>query len=497
MNTPSDFAPRFCACLPSPSRVRNLFAQPARIPVSFDRLPLTPMASAPDSTLPGFPPDTADPSVLARAYRFANVVWLAARVYTGYKSIQLWTRFISARNKDALYRRQNLRAARALYATAVRLEGLLIKASQFIATRADVLPDEWVSTLSGLQDRVPPRPFAIIREQVERELARPLDSVFAEFEPAPIASASLAQVHAARLRDGRPCAVKVQYPGIEGIVRGDLRNMMLVLRWLAWFEPDFDYRVIAREALKYIPMELDFEHEASNADRIRANFAGTPDVIIPEIYRDFTTRRVLTMELIDGIKVSDVAALERAGIDKRAVAQKLIDYFCEMILRDGFFHADPHPGNILVQPGPKLVFLDFGLAKDFPPRFREGIVRLTFAILTSDRDAIVKAFTELGFRTRDGSQGSLLALSDLFLAATVRSNKAYADRELIEQFSDELPKALRANPIVEVPGDVLLVSRVMGLLSGLGKTLDSRVNLYATIMPYARRLMTAHPAAAK
>jgi aarF domain-containing kinase len=178
------------------------------------------------------------------------------------------------------------------------------------------------------------------------------------------------------------------------------------------------------------------------------------------------------------------------------VAQKLIENFCDQILRDGFFHADPHPGNILIQPGPKIVLLDFGLAKDFPATFRDGLVRLTFAILTSDRAGIINAFKELGFRTRNGSSDTLLALSDLFLGNTIKSKKAYADKELVEQFSEEFPRAIRANPVVEVPADVLLVSRTMGLLSGLGKTLDSQVDLFTTIMPYAQRLMMAQASSA-
>ena len=180
--------------------------------------------------------------------------------------------------------------------------------------------------------------------------------------------------------------------------------MTMVLRWLAMLERDFDYRVLMREALKYVPMELDFIHEADNSDTMRRNFAADPDVIVPEVYREFTTRRVLTMELVEGIKVTDIDALERAGIDKHLVAQKLIEIFCDQVLRDGFFHADPHPGNILVQPGPKIVLLDFGLAKDFPPTFRDGIVRLTFSILTANRDGIIAAFHELGFRTRNGNR---------------------------------------------------------------------------------------------
>ena len=430
-----------------------------------------------------------EPGRLVRAWRFVSVAWVAARIYAGYKSIQLWSRIAGDARKEERYRRQDGRAARALYRSAVRLQGMLIKACQFIATRADVLPDAWVDTLSGLHDHVSPRPFAAIRERVERELGRPLDAVFAEFEPQPLASASLAQVHAARLHDGRRCAVKVQYPGIEGIVRADLRNLAVILRVLAWLEHDFDFRVLMREAFKYIPMELDFEHEADNCETIARNLAARADVVVPRVYREFSTRRVLVMELIEGIKITDVAALERAGIDKQAVAQKLMEVFCEQVLRDGFFHADPHPGNVMVQPGPRLVLLDFGLAKDFPPRFRDGIVRLTFSILTVDNAGIAAAFEQLGFRTRDGSPETLITLANLLLGNTIRRGRAYADKQLIEEFSEELPRALRVNPIVEVPADVLLVTRVMGLLSGLGKTLDSRVDLFATIMPYAQRLL--------
>jgi predicted unusual protein kinase regulating ubiquinone biosynthesis (AarF/ABC1/UbiB family) len=430
-----------------------------------------------------------EPGGLVRVWRFISVAWVAARIYAGYKSIQLWSRIVGDARKEERYRRQDGRAARGLYRSAVRLQGMLIKACQFIATRADVLPDAWVNTLSGLHDHVPPRPFAAIRERVERELGRPLNAVFAEFDPQPLASASLAQVHAARLHDGRRCAVKVQYPGVEGIVRADLRNLAVILRVLAWLEHDFDFRVLMREAFKYIPMELDFEHEADNCETIARNLAARADVLVPRVYREFSTRRVLVMELIEGIKITDVAALERAGIDKQAVAQKLMEVFCEQVLRDGFFHADPHPGNVMVQPGPRLVLLDFGLAKDFPPRFRDGIVRLTFSILTVDNAGIAAAFEQLGFRTRDGSPETLITLANLLLGNTIRRGRAYADKQLIEEFSEELPRALRVNPIVEVPADVLLVTRVMGLLSGLGKTLDSRVDLFATIMPYAQRLL--------
>jgi predicted unusual protein kinase regulating ubiquinone biosynthesis (AarF/ABC1/UbiB family) len=285
--------------------------------------------------------------------------------------------------------------------------------------------------------------------------------------------------------------VKGQDPGIAGIVRADLRNLMLTLRILARLEPDFDFRVIAHEILKYIPLELDFLNEARNCETIRRNFAQRADVVIPAVYHELSSSRVLTMELLDGVKVTDVAEQRRIGVDPRAVGQKLIEIFTEMILRDGFFHADPHPGNILVQKGPRIVLLDFGLAKDFPAAFRDAMVRLTFAILTSNQHAILAAFQDLGFRTREPSPETLLTLADLFLGNSVKRNRAFADHELIAEFSDELPRALRSNPIVEVPADVLLVNRVMGLLSGLGKTLDSQVNMFATLMPYASELMNS------
>jgi predicted unusual protein kinase regulating ubiquinone biosynthesis (AarF/ABC1/UbiB family) len=442
------------------------------------------------SNNPGdFPNSIPEPGLATRTYRFASVLMLAARIYSRYKVIQLWSRYFGQNHKEQRYRRQDIRAARAMYAASVRLEGLLIKACQFIATRADILPDEWVGTLSGLHDSVPPRPFATIRQQVENELHRPLEVIFDEFNPSPLASASLAQVHQARTLDGRQCAVKVQYPGIEGIIRADLRNLMFTLRMLARLERELDFRIIARELFKYIPMELDFLNEARNCETLRTNFASREDVLIPKVYHEFTTRRVLTMEMVEGVKITDVEGMARAGIDKHQVAQKLIEIFTEMILRDGFFHADPHPGNILVQPGPRLVLLDFGLAKDFPRAFRDAMVRLTFAILTSNREAIIAAFHDLGFRTRDSSPETLLMLADLFLGNSVKRNRAYADRELVDEFAEQLPRTLRANPIVEVPADVLLVNRVMGLLSGIGKTLDSKVNLFSTLMPYANELM--------
>jgi predicted unusual protein kinase regulating ubiquinone biosynthesis (AarF/ABC1/UbiB family) len=212
--------------------------------------------------------------------------------------------------------------------------------------------------------------------------------------------------------------------------------------------------------------------------------AGRPDVLVPAIVRPLSTRRVLVMEYAPGVRVTDVEGLRAIGVDPAAVAPRLLDLFCEQILVHGFFHADPHPGNILVQPGGRLVLLDFGLVKDVPAGFRDGLVRLTAAIVGGDRAATAAAFRALGFETREASDESLAWLGEMFLGWALRNGRSFADPEMVAQFGQEMPAIMRANPLVRVPSDVLLVGRVMGLLSGVGKQLGSAVDLGALLLPY-------------
>ncbi|MBI3781986.1 MAG: AarF/ABC1/UbiB kinase family protein [Deltaproteobacteria bacterium] len=416
--------------------------------------------------------------------RFVPVARMVARIYAGYKGIQLLGRALGEDRVDWMYHRQHRMAAEAIYETATQLEGLLIKACQFLGTRADILPDEFIEVLSRLQDRVPARPFSELAAHVEDQLRRPIAAVFAEIDPHPVASASLAQVHRAVLHNGQEVAVKVQYPEIAALVDVDLQNLGFLINLLARVEHSFDLRLVLREIKRYVPLELDFQNEAQNAERIRANLRHRGDVVIPQIVHELTTSKLLVMEYLPGIRVTDVDRLSAAGIDKHAVAQTLTEIFCHQILVDGFFHADPHPGNILVRPGPQLVLLDFGLAKDFPAGFRQGVTKLAAAILMQDRSTIAQAFRDLGFQTKNPDVDTLVALGDAFLGQVVRSGKAYADEALIEQFSKDLSQALRANPLVEAPSDILLVVRVMGLLSGIGKQLDSRVDPLGLMLPF-------------
>lgn len=420
-----------------------------------------------------------------RMGRFLAIAQMVVRIYSGYKFIQLYGRFVSRRGLEERYRRHHRRSAELIYRTALRLEGWLVKACQFIGTRADILPSEYIEVLSRLHDQVPPRPFSVMKRRLEAELSKSLENVFASFSAQPIAAASLAQVHEAVLLDGRRAAVKVQYPDIAALVDLDVRNIAFFVEWLARLEPRYDFRFIVKELQRYIPLELDFVHEGKNAEMVRRNFAARgDDVVVPQIYWEYTTPRLLVMEFMEGAKVTDVEALRREGIDPRTVAQQLTNAYLQQILLDGLFHADPHPGNLLVQPGPKLVFLDFGLTKDLPPEFPTEIARLTTAIVTQNSKEIVASFRRLGFLTKHGGDESLLVLGEAMLGHSVKENKSYADPDMVDHFNAELAEAMRNDPIVEAPSDLVLVGRVMGLLSGVGKQLGSEVNLLATLTPY-------------
>ncbi len=371
--------------------------------------------------------------------------------------------------------------AEKLYAAAIRNQGLLIKTAQFLSSRPDIVPDEYIDVLTGLQDEVPPEPMPVVRRLIESEMGQKLETVFSQFDEEPVAAASLAQVHRAVLHDGRMVAVKVQYSGIERLVTDDLKNNDLFIKILGKLDHTLDFRFISEEMNKMVPLELDFIHEGKSAERIAANFAGVEDIVVPEIYWEHTTRRVLVMQFLNGVKVTDEKGLERLGVDPADVAKVVIVAFSEMLLQHGLFHADPHPGNLLVAAGPKLILVDFGQVKEVGPQFRFVFAQMTQALVADDNTALGQSFRDLGFRMKDDSAEGYRELGRTYVGDIARemseTDSGWAKPEMFETSYRDMLRLLRANPLIKIPADLLFVGRVMGLLNGLSMTLGSRTNM--------------------
>ena len=417
---------------------------------------------------------------VTRLRRTLRVGVLAARLWAHYKLPEYWGKLLGRGAPDeASKRRRHEIAAGWILDCALDMRGVIIKMCQAIATRADVFPPEFVEELKKCHDAVPAKPFAVVREAVERELGKPLGALFAEFSETPIASASLAQVHAARLLSGEEVAVKVQYPDIEDIVRTDLRNMERACRVYERFDPQpLELLPLLRELTTHIGMELDMRREAISADRVRALFADDPRVWIPRVHHELSTARVMVMERVSGMKVTDKAALEAAGLDPADVVQDLMRVYVRMILAAGFFQADPHPGNLMVTREGRLIVLDFGLSKELPDGYGLGLFELMFSMMTMNESAMIRAFSELGFETKTGDRNTFLLIARRMMS---RSRTGTFEGEFTEEMTDELFDAIREDPVVRVPSDFVLVGRVFSFLSGIAHTLGSRANVLSAM----------------
>jgi predicted unusual protein kinase regulating ubiquinone biosynthesis (AarF/ABC1/UbiB family) len=428
-------------------------------------------------------------SLATRARRARRIGATVGRAWLGLRTQRWIERNLSPRDMEARWREQHRRNAEDLYGAAVELQGLILKTAQLLGSRPDVLPPPAIAVLSRLQDRVPARPYAVVRRAVERELGRPLGDVFESFAKGPVASASLAQVHEARLRDGRRVAVKVQYPEIATLVRSDLASLRFLLGTLARVEREFDWQPLLDELAEAVPRELDFLEEGRSAERVARDLARRSDVRVPGVIWEHSTRRVLVMEFAEGIRIGDVAALRAAGLDPARLARSLLEIWSEQILAHGFFHADPHPGNLLVDPeGPRLVLLDFGLSKELPGAFRAGVLEFAAALLGGRDERLGAALQMLGFETRTGRADSLQAIAEvLHWAGQQIRARGRLDPETLARLRTELPERIRRDPIVRIPHHLVLVGRALGLLSGQVAALGAQLDLLPVLAPHLAR----------
>ncbi|MBD8023508.1 ABC1 kinase family protein [Microbacterium gallinarum] len=399
------------------------------------------------------------------------------------------------------------RLARRFHALAVSLGGLMIKVGQFMSSRLDVLPPEITKELEGLQDEVPPVDFAAIRALAEAELGAPLESVFASIDPVPVAAASLGQAHRGRLSPADAAdagfvdvVVKVQRPGIEKIVDVDLAALRRVAGWLDRVKvvaAHVDLPVLIEEFAATSLEEIDYFHESRNAARFAENFADDPRVRVPEIAWERTTRRVLTLEDVTAVKIIDLDGLRAAGIDPAEVAAEFATVMFDQLFRDGYFHADPHPGNLFVTPTPggerpwQLTFVDFGMMGEVPDRLRRDLQAVMIAVASRNGTQLIDSIRDVGVLLPSADTAELeRAMTALFarFGGMGFAELQKVDPREFQAFATEFGDVIRSLPF-QLPENFLLIVRAVSLTSGVCSSLEPDFNMWDAVEPYAAQLV--------
>lgn len=363
-----------------------------------------------------------------------------------------------------------------------------IKLGQILSTRPDLVPPAYIQELIKLQDTVPPAEWEAIRAQIEAELGGTLEELFASFETEPLAAASLAQVHAATLPTGEEVVVKVQRPGIEEIIAVDLEILFDLARLIQERTPlgeFYDLPEIAEEFAFTLRAEMDYRREGRNADRFRRNFADEPTLYIPKVYWDYTTSRVLVLERIHGIKIDDIEALDAAGIDRHQVALNAARIIIKEVLIDGFFHADPHPGNFFVMDGAVIGAMDFGMVGRLSPALRSELIRLYVVAIGLDSERIVEQLVRMGAAghrvDQAGLRRDLERLLSKYYGLPLKEIRA---REVMEEV---MPIAFRHR--LRLPSELWLLGKTLAMMEGVGLKLDPDFDIFEVSEPFVRRLM--------
>jgi ubiquinone biosynthesis protein len=434
-------------------------------------------------------------------WRFVRAYSTTFLVIASYVRLSFASRFFGRGYRERHIRKVHQRNARRVYRTILALQGLFIKVGQLLSILANFLPEEFRAELEGLQDQVPPRPYAQIAQRIEEDLGGPITDHFEFVREEPVASASLGQVHEARLKDGTRVVVKVQHRDVDEIVRLDTRTIRRILRIVQMFVPvqGLDgYYVQIRSLLE---QELDFVREAESIETIAKNFANDPKVIMPVPIRRLSTRKVLTTTFVEGHKISDAAAIDALGIDKKDVARRLVRVYCQMIFVDGHYHADPHPGNILVRKDGALILLDFGAVAFLSPNMKEGISAFLESVLRRDTAGLVKAMRTMGFLARTADEEVSEKVIEYF-------HRRFQEEIRIESFNlkdiqvdpqrglENVLDLRRMNIGLKeissafvIPKDWVLLERTMLLLYGSCSLLDPELAPMTVIQPYLREFV--------
>ena len=373
--------------------------------------------------------------------------------------------------------------------TLLDLGPTFIKIGQLFSTRADIFPSEYVEELAKLQDKVPAFSYEQVETIIEQELGKKIPELYQSFEPIPLAAASLGQVHKAVLHSGEAVVVKVQRPGLKKLFEIDLQILKGITRYFQnhpkWGRGR-DWLGIYEECCRILWEEIDYLNEGRNADTFRRNFRTYEWVKVPRVYWRYTSSRVLTLEYMPGIKISQYEAIEAAGLDRKVIARQGAEAYLHQLLNNGFFHADPHPGNIAVSPNGALIFYDFGMMGRIKTNVREGLMQTLFGIASKDGDRVVKSLVDLGALAPTEDMGpvrrSVQYMLDHFMDQPFENQSVAA-------ISDDLYEIAYDQPF-RFPATFTFVMRAFSTLEGVGKGLDPEFNFMEVAKPYAMQVMT-------
>ncbi len=381
---------------------------------------------------------------------------------------------------------------------AIRLGGVWIKVGQFLSSRIDVLPEAITTELSGLQDEVPSESIEAMMSVIRQEFGPSWETRFPRLDPEPLASASLGQVHRARLEGGETVVVKIQRPGIQELIRVDLASLARVIGWLKHYRPvsrRVNLDALLDEFSRTLWEEVDYLAEAKNAIRFQVMFEDDPQVRIPLVYEAYTTKYVLTLEDVYFIKITDYAAIEASGVDRAEVADRLFHTYLKQIFEEGIFHADPHPGNLFVEPleegAWRLIFVDFGMIGRVNESTREGLRDLAIAVGTQDLERLMRAYQELNILLPSADLERIkqaeAMVFDRFWGKSMRELTQIDHREM-RAFAREYRDLLYEMPF-QIPGDIIFLGRCVAILSGMCTGLYEDFNLFEGLRPFADKLL--------
>jgi ubiquinone biosynthesis protein len=366
-----------------------------------------------------------------------------------------------------------------------------IKLAQILSSRPDLITKVYAEEFRKLQDEVPPFPAAEAVGIIEEELRKPVSEVFLGFEDSPMAAASIAQVHKAALLDGQDVIVKVQRPDIKENILSDIDIMGTVSQLMEKHVPEsrfFNPAGIVAEFSRTVQRELDFRGEARNCLRMRRIFRENPKVYIPEVYTDYLTEKVLVMERVKGVRVDEVEAIDRMGLDRGELASTITDAYLKMILEDGFFHADPHPGNIFVMEDGRVCFMDFGIVGWVTEETKATLASTFVSLLKKDYDGLVENYVELGYLPEDADVDTFRREFKADLVDLIEPLYGVAIKEInVAEYLD-LVIQLAAKHRLIVPSDLLLINKTFMLLENILRELEPEFNFIDAAEPYAEKI---------